>query len=43
LPERRWTGGRHPPQDWGVYEEIEQEGSGVAASDHAAIFVDINL
>lgn len=33
----------NPPQDWGVYEEIEQEGSGVAASDHAAIFVDINL
>jgi len=27
----------------GVYEEIEQEGSGVAASDRAAIFVDINL
>ena len=33
----------NPPTLWEVYQEIEEEGPGVAASDHAAIFIDLNL
>lgn len=33
----------NPPTLWQVYEEIEEQGPEVAASDHAAIFIDVNM
>jgi hypothetical protein len=33
----------NPPALWEVYQVIRDEGFDVAASDHAAIFIDVNL